>query len=150
MITVDPVSLTVALGAVVVSVFIYLETRKQRKLTEVMVESLAFLQKRSKPRRAPMARKPADAVTVQSSNSPALAPAQTSPKMALAPLLTSKPVSAAEQARLTLAAQREERKRLELQLRQQREQWKRQKDVAKAIGWILDRVGSDDEEDYEE
>jgi hypothetical protein len=35
---------------------------------------------------------------------------------------------------------------LELQLRQQREQWKRQKDVAKAIGWVLDRIVSEDEE----
>jgi AmiR/NasT family two-component response regulator len=39
---------------------------------------------------------------------------------------------------------------LELELRQQREQWKRQKDVAKAIGWVLDRMGSDEEEEYED
>jgi hypothetical protein len=149
MLTVDPISLTVALGAVVVSVFIYLETRKQRKLTEVMVSSLAFLQKRSKPR-TPRAGKsdgptpnPPTPVVAQPPNSSA-------PKLALAPDLTPRLPSPAEQARLALAARREERKRLELELRQQREQWKRQKEVAKAIGWVLDRIGSDDDDEYED
>jgi hypothetical protein len=146
---VDFVSLAVALLAVAVSAFIYLETRQQRKLMEVMVESLAFLQKPSKPRRASKPRKPP-------ASTPAPAPPATAqtvvlapPSMAVHPRLDPKPLSAAEQARIALALRREERKRLELQLRQQREQWKRQKDVTKAIGWVLDRMGSDedDEED---
>jgi hypothetical protein len=41
----------------------------------------------------------------------------------------------------------EERRRLKLELEREKEQWKRQKDIAKAIGWVLDRIGSDDEED---
>jgi hypothetical protein len=146
---VDTVSLAIALVAVVVSVFIYFETRKQRKLTEVMVESLAFLEKGSKPRQASKTGEP---------SSPTLAPTppattqtvpSTPPKVALGPLFDPKPSSPAEQARIALALQREERKRLELQLRQQREQWKRQKDVARAIGWVLDRIGSDEEDEEE-
>jgi len=142
---IDPVSLTVALGAVVVSVFIYLETRKQRKLTEVMVKSLAFLQKPSIPRRGPKVSKPATPVPAPPGTAQPAPP--NSRRIALAPVLTPKSPSPAEQARIALAARREERKRLELQLRQQREQWKRQKDVAKAIGWVLDRMDLDDEED---
>ncbi len=76
---------------------------------------------------------------------------QTTANIAPAPAFGSKAPTAAEQARIPLAQQREERKRLELQLRQQREQWKRQKDVARAIGWVLDRMGSDEEdEEYED
>lgn len=38
-----PISLTIAIVVFVVSVFIYWETRNQRKLTQVMVESLAYI-----------------------------------------------------------------------------------------------------------
>jgi hypothetical protein len=45
----------------------------------------------------------------------------------------------------------EERRRLKLELEREKEQWRRQKDIAKAIGWVLDRIGSDDaEDDYED
>lgn len=147
---IDPVSLTVAIGAAVVSVFIYWETRAQRKLTEIIVESLAFIQKQSKPRQTPRASKRPPPPTVPSSQGSTQVQTPTTPKFALGPLFENKSPSAAEQARTSLAQQREERKRLELQLRQQREQWKRQKDVAKAIGWVLDRMGSDEEDEYEE
>lgn len=60
-----------------------------------------------------------------------------------------RPHTAAELARIELAQRREERKRLELQLRQQREQWKRQKEFVRVIGWVLDRMRTDEEEDYE-
>jgi hypothetical protein len=146
---VDTVSLTIALVAVAVSVFIYLETRKQRKLTEVMVESLAFLGKRSKPRRASKGSRPSLSTPAPTSLPTIQAPAPASPKIDLGAVLAPKPPSPMEQARIALAVQREERKRLELQLRQQREQWKRQKDVTKAIGWVLDRMDSEDDEDEE-
>jgi hypothetical protein len=145
---VDTVSLLVALGAVVISVFIYFETRRQRKLTEVMVESLAFLHKRSKPHHTPRASKGMPPATAPSNAGAIQAQTPTTPAYALGPLFVNKVPSAPEQARISLAQQREERRRLELQLRQQREQWKRQKDVAKAIGWVLDRIGRD--EDYED
>lgn len=40
----------------------------------------------------------------------------------------------------------EERRRLKLEMEREKEQWRRQKDIAKAIGWIADRLGEDDEE----
>lgn len=137
----DPISLTIAIVAVAFSGFIYWEARKQRKLTEVMVESLAYIQKRSTPRRSSSAgRQRTSASASQESTAALMKQTQIIPNARPAP-------SPAEQARIVLAAQREERERLELQLRQQREQWKRQKDIAKAIGWVLDRIGSDDEEE---
>lgn len=39
---------------------------------------------------------------------------------------------------------------LKLELEREKEQWRRQKDIAKAIGWVLDRIGSDDEDEYED
>jgi hypothetical protein len=124
-VVVDPVSLTIALAAVAVSVFIYFETRRQRKLTEVMVRSLAFLEKTSKRRNSP----------------------ERKPKLDPRPVVSPDALSPQEQQRLDLARRNEERKALELQLCQQREQWKRQRDIAKAIGWVLDRIGSDEEYD---
>lgn len=47
---------------------------------------------------------------------------------------------------IALQQQREERQRLRLELEREKEHWRRQKDVAKAIGWIVDRLGDDDEE----
>ena len=44
----------------------------------------------------------------------------------------------------------EERRRLELELKREKEQWRRQKDIAKAIGWVLDRIGSDEDEEDED
>ena len=146
---VDLVSLAVALIAVAVSAFIYLETREQRKLMQVMVESLAFLQKPSKPRRASKPRKlSARLVSTRSATNERVSPAP--PTLVLRPQLDPKPISPAEQARIALGLRREERKRLELQLRQQREQWKRQKDVTKAIGWVLDRMDSDEDDEEED
>ena len=147
---VDLVSLAVALIAVAVSAFIYLETREQRKLMQVMVESLAFLQKPSKPRRASKPRKPPapTPASTRSATNERVSPAP--PTLVLRPQLDPKPISPAEQARIALGLRREERKRLELQLRQQREQWKRQKDVTKAIGWVLDRMDSDEDDEEED
>lgn len=140
---VDPASLTIAIGAVVISLFIYWETRKQRKLTEVMVESLAYLQKSPSPRRS--SRLVRQGVQLSASEESTTAQTKQTQIVPVAPRASSP----AEQARITLAAQREERKRLEVLLRQQQQQWKQQKDIAKAIGWVLDRIGSDEEEDEE-
>jgi hypothetical protein len=143
---IDPVSLTIAVGAVVVSVFIYWETRSLRRLTQVMVESLAFIAKgRRSSRGAVRPRKQLPATTPQ-----AMTPRLTAPPSQNQPNPAPRQATAAEATRAFLTQQREERKRLELQLRQQREQWKRQKDVAKAIGWVLDRMGSDEDEEYED
>ena len=44
-----------------------------------------------------------------------------------------------------LKEQAEQRKALELELKKQQQEWKRKKDVAKLIGWFLDRLESDDD-----
>jgi hypothetical protein len=40
----------------------------------------------------------------------------------------------------------EERAGLRLELEREKEHWKRQKDIAKAIGWIIDRMGEEEED----
>ena len=55
-------------------------------------------------------------------------------------------VSPATQRRAEVEMARESRKQQALQLRQQREQWRRLKDVAKAIGWVSDRLDGDEDE----
>jgi Type I restriction enzyme HindI endonuclease subunit-like, C-terminal len=144
---IDQVSLTIAIGAVVVSLFIYWETRNLRKLTQVMVESLVFIAKSRRPSRGLGRPRKPSLKTTQQGGAVSLAPTPGQTPSNPAP---PRPPTSAELARIALAQRREERKRLELQLREQREQWKRQKDFAKAIGWVLDRMGSDEEEDYED
>jgi hypothetical protein len=43
----------------------------------------------------------------------------------------------------------EERRRLKLELEREKLQWQKNKDFAKAIGWIIDRLDSGDEDDEE-
>ena len=166
---VDEVSLTVAnasLGAaaaaVVVAVLTWRESRKQRKLaeeqrklTEVMVESLGYLAKSMKPTSDRPRRARTQVGPRPSTTSTQSAPAQATRAVAPSPapvqvVQTGRAPTPAQQARIALETRREERRRLELELRQQREQWKRQKDIAKAIGWVLDRIGSDEEDDEDE
>lgn len=157
----DEVSLTIAIAslgvaavAVVVAFRTWRESRRQRqlaeelrKLTGVMVESLGYLAKSTKPP-ASSPRKPRPQVATQPPTSTSQSPTTQATLAVTVP--TSPPPripTPAQQARLALATQREERKRLQLQLRQQQDQWKRQKDIAKAIGWVLDRIDSDQEEE---
>jgi hypothetical protein len=51
---------------------------------------------------------------------------------------------------LALKQKAEERRLLKLQLLREKEQWKRQKDVARAIGWIIDNLGSSEEDEEED
>lgn len=50
--------------------------------------------------------------------------------------------------KLMVQQQAEERRNLKLRLQEQKHAWQKQKDVARAIGWIIDRIGEDD--DYED
>ncbi len=56
-----------------------------------------------------------------------------------------KPVLATSPA-LSIQQRAEERRRLKLELEREKEQWRRKKDIAKAIGWIVDRLGEDEED----
>jgi hypothetical protein len=47
---------------------------------------------------------------------------------------------------LLLKQQSEERRRLRLEMEREKEQWRRQENITKAIGWIVDRLGEDDVE----
>lgn len=49
-----------------------------------------------------------------------------------------------EQQKFALAQQAEERRKLKLKLEEEKLKWHRQKDMAKAIGWIVDRLNEDE------
>lgn len=50
-----------------------------------------------------------------------------------------------KQKEIQIKERAEQRKALELELKKQQQEWKRKKDVAKLIGWFLDRLESDDD-----
>ncbi len=113
------VSAAVAVPAYAFAALTWQESRKQRLLLETITKTIPFV---SRPRRRSASRR-------------ATTPSPTA--LAVRP------------NKLELQQRAEERKRLKLQLEQEKEQWRRQKDVAKAIGWLVDRLDSsdDDEED---
>jgi hypothetical protein len=113
----------------------YLESRRQRELLETMTKAIPFVTPRSRRVRTP-AKKPAPA------------PGPSPPKFGLGHIYD--PQDSAP--KLALQQKAEERRLLKLQLEREKEQWRRQKDVSKAIGWIINHLGSseEDEEDYEE
>ncbi|TMA03137.1 MAG: hypothetical protein E6J92_02730 [Methanobacteriota archaeon] len=106
-------SLVVAVIAIALTALNWLESRKARRLLEIMVKSLPFITKR---RRGP-SRKPK----------------------------ASAPTSPASPDPVKLAA--EERRRLRLELEKQKLQWRQNKDIAKAIGWFLDRMSDEGEDE---
>lgn len=70
------------------------------------------------------------------------------PRLANQPRKTTGPTNAVLDAqKIQLKQQQEERRRLKDDLERQKAAWRRQKDVAKAIGWIIDKINADDNED---
>jgi hypothetical protein len=59
---------------------------------------------------------------------------------------SSAKLTSASPSNLSTQQRAEERRRLKLELEREKEQWRRQKDIAKAIGWIVDRLGEDEED----
>ena len=53
----------------------------------------------------------------------------------------------AHRQKLALQQQAEERRKLKVRLQEQKQAWDRQKDVVKALGWLIDRIGEDDQYD---
>ena len=43
----------------------------------------------------------------------------------------------------------EERRRLKLELEREKLEWRKNRDIAKAIGWFVDRMGEDEYNDEE-
>ena len=58
---------------------------------------------------------------------------------------TNKVSEITKQKEIQLKEQAEQRKALELELKRQQQEWKKKKDVAKLIGWFLDRLESDED-----
>lgn len=140
---VDWVSFSVAVVAVGIALLGWWESRRHSQLFESMAKSLAFIAQS----RRPHAKRRTKPVPGPASPAPAAVPAEGSGRIsATATVVAIPPLTPAERLRM----QTEERQRLRLELEREKEQWRRQKDIAKAIGWVLDRIGSDDEDEYEE
>ncbi len=134
---VDPISTPLAAIAIGFAALTWWEARKQRHLLETLTKSLPYISRRRT--RTSSAKRPT--VAPRQSLSPIKSEAPTSEIPAAYPNVRSP-----SQSEL-LKQKAEERRRLKLELEREKEQWKRQKDIAKAISWVLDRIGSDDEED---
>ena len=128
------ISLAVALPAYVFAGLTYLESRRQRELLETLTRAIPLLTP-TRPRRRTTPRKRKPPTTAVTPASAIVAPSAPSP---------------AAQARIALQQRAEERRLLKLQLERERAQWNRQKDVAKAIGWIVDHLGSSEEDEEDE
>ena len=68
---------------------------------------------------------------------------------ALPVIATRRRKSAAKEPGTTPAAQEaaEDRRRLKLELDREKHEWRKNRDIAKALGWILERMNEDDYED---
>lgn len=130
------IPVVIAAPAYIFAALTYLESRRQRELLESMTKAIPFVSpRRRKRRQTPM----------RTALVPSPPPSNT---FGLIPVPQSQPPS----PKLALQQKAEERRLLKLQLERERDQWKRQKDVAKAIGWIVDHLGSseEDKEEYED
>lgn len=134
---VDLISTTVAVLAIGFAALTWWESRRQRHLLETLTKSLPYVSRRSrrvtvKPRLGSFRQQPALGSTT-------LVPVPTKSRVPVTP----PPPTRSE----ILNQQVEERRRLKLELEREKEQWKRQKDIAKALGWVLDRIGSDEDDE---
>ena len=62
--------------------------------------------------------------------------------------VAKKPVPDPAKAAAVKAAA-EERRRLKLELEREKLEWRKNRDIAKAIGWLVDRMGEDEYDDEE-
>lgn len=138
----------VAVGSLAFAGLTWLESRKQRALLETLTKSLPYVSRRrprmkrkTKPVPTPM---PATGLPP---TAPPPVPAEGSGRLAATTTAVAIPSPTRAER---LREQAEERRRLKLDLEREKEQWRRQKDIAKAIGWVLDRIGGDEEDDEDE
>ena len=128
------ISVAIAGPAYTFAALTYLESRRQRELLETLTRAIPMLGTRRARRRSTRAKAP---------SRPAVVP----PGTLVFPVA---PVVPKPDARLALQQKAEERRLLKLQLEREKEHWRRQKDVAKAIGWIIRNLGSSDEDEEDE
>ena len=147
---VDPISASVAVVAIGFAALTWWESRKQRALLETLTKSLPYVSRRSNRAKKKAVSTPSAPATPSGGPAPTtLAPVPiggSGQLRATATVVALPPPTYAEIRR----QRAEERRRLELELRREKEQWRRQKDIAKAIGWVLDRIGSDEDDEDEE
>lgn len=144
---VDPISVSVAVVAIGFAALTWWESRKQRALLETLTKSLPYVSRRRN--RTNRKTGPSPSALATPSEGTALTTSATIPIGGTEQLRpTATVVAVPPPTYAEIRRQRaEERRRLELELKREKEQWRRQKDIAKAIGWVLDRIGSDEEEE---
>lgn len=122
------ISAGVSIPAYLFAFLTWRESQKQSRLLATITETLPLIVKKRKPRPR---------------RKPEVAPVSTTA------LVTSPPKPPSRTT--ILQDQAAERARLRLQLQKEKQDWQQQKDMATAIGWIIDRLGSsDDEDEYED
>jgi len=112
----------ISVAAIVFAALTWLESRKQRHLLETVVKTLPYV---ARHRRAGTRKKEPKV-----------------PQSVLAPVVIAPAVDLAKAAA-------EERRRLRLQLEREKLEWRKNKDIAKAIGWLVDRMNEGDDYDEE-
>lgn len=114
-----------AVGAMAFAALTYWESRKQRQLLETMVKAFPYVARsRRKARRTGPGRP------------------QGSPQLVTPP--GAPPVID------PVRAGAEERRRLKLELEREKLQWRKSRDIAKTIAWVLDRIDEGEDENNEE
>jgi hypothetical protein len=126
------ISFLVAGPAYILAGMTWLESRKQRKLLETVTKALPYVRRSRFSKRTVVPKSRSLRATDAASSSAPSAP-------------TIRPPNTGK----LIQERREERKRLELEFKREQEHWRRQKDVAKAIGWFIDRLSDDEGEDDE-
>jgi hypothetical protein len=112
----------VSVGAIVFAALTWLESRKQRQLLETVVKTLPYVSGRRRTTAKKRVLDPTRPVPQSKGTVPVVDPIK----------------SAAE-----------ERRRLRLELERERLEWRKNRDIAKAIGWLLDRMG-ESEDNYDD
>jgi len=139
----------VAVGSLAFAGLTWWESRKQRALLETLTKSLPYVSRRRSgtKRKAKPLGTPASADGSPAQPTPVPVHVEGSGRFGATATVVAVPPPAQAQV---LRQQAEERRRLKLELEREKEQWRRQKDIAKAIAWVIDRLGSDEDEEYEE
>lgn len=115
------ISVAISIVAIAFAALTWLESRKQRRLLETMMKALPYATRRK--RRTSRGQGAARPHAIVPGSMPRLVD--------------------------SLKAAAEERRRLRVELEREKHEWQKSKDVAKALGWILERLGESDEE-YED
>lgn len=147
---VDAVSGSVAIVAIGFAALTWWESRKQRALLETLTKSLPYVSRRRTRSKRKTGTSPSAPPTPSAGTAPHSVVPVSVGGLGQSPIMVTSVVVPPPTYAEIRRQRAEERRRLEFELKREKEQWRRQKDIAKAIGWVLDRIGSDDEEEDED